>query len=142
LGKAFKDIIRKHWYIVDTDPQLKPIFKYPPCMVFKRLPNVRDIVVKSDYPPEKRETFLDKVLQGNYKYGQSAQCIFTYKCNSFTHSSTGQRFKIKGLITCMSTNAIYMLKFPCGLSHIGKTFRSLKIRISEHCSNIRTGETK
>ncbi|CAB1331378.1 unnamed protein product [Coregonus sp. 'balchen'] len=25
LGKAFKDIIRKHWYIIDTDPQLKPI---------------------------------------------------------------------------------------------------------------------
>ncbi|CAB1346062.1 unnamed protein product [Coregonus sp. 'balchen'] len=21
LGKAFKDIIRKHWYIIDTDPQ-------------------------------------------------------------------------------------------------------------------------
>jgi hypothetical protein len=24
LGKAFKDMIRKHWYVIDTDPQLKP----------------------------------------------------------------------------------------------------------------------
>ncbi|CAB1312762.1 unnamed protein product [Coregonus sp. 'balchen'] len=51
---------KKHWYIIDTDTQLKPIFKYPPRMVFKRPPNVRDIVVKSDYPPEERETFLEK----------------------------------------------------------------------------------
>ncbi|CAB1352922.1 unnamed protein product, partial [Coregonus sp. 'balchen'] len=34
LGKAFKDIIRKHWYIIATDPQLKPIFKYPLCTVW------------------------------------------------------------------------------------------------------------
>jgi hypothetical protein len=33
LGKAFKDSIRKHWYIIDIDPQLKPIFKYPPHTV-------------------------------------------------------------------------------------------------------------
>jgi hypothetical protein len=88
LGKAFKDIIRKHWYIIDTDPQLKPIFKYPPNMIFKRPPNVYDIVVKSDYPPEKMETFWDKVLEGNYKCGQCAQCSFTYKCNSFTQPRT------------------------------------------------------
>ncbi|CAB1337390.1 unnamed protein product [Coregonus sp. 'balchen'] len=124
------------------DPQLKPIFKYPPRMVFKRPPNVRDIVVKSDYPPEKRETFLDKVREGNYKCGQCAQCSFTYKCNSFTHPRTGQRLKIKGLITCMSTNLVNMFKCPCGLSYIGKTCRSLKTRICEHHSNIRTGETK
>ncbi|CAB1328136.1 unnamed protein product, partial [Coregonus sp. 'balchen'] len=137
LGKAFKDIIRKRCYIIDTDPQLKPIFKYPPHIVFKRPPNVRDIVVKSDYPPENRETFLDKVPEGNYKCGQCAHCSFTYKCDSFTHPRTGQKFKIKGLITCMSTNDVYMVKYPCG-----KTPKSLKTRISEHHSNIRTGETK
>uniref|UniRef100_A0AAZ3PMQ5 Helix-turn-helix domain-containing protein n=1 Tax=Oncorhynchus tshawytscha TaxID=74940 RepID=A0AAZ3PMQ5_ONCTS len=81
LGKAFKDIIRKHWYIIETDPQLKPISKNPPHMIFKRPPNVCDIVVKSDYPPEKRETFWDKIPEGNYKCGQCAQCSFTYKCN-------------------------------------------------------------
>ena len=42
----------------------------------------------------------------------------------------------------MSTYVIYMLKCPCGLSYIGKTRRSLKTRISEHRSTIRTGETK
>lgn len=111
-------------------------------MVFKRPPNMRDTVVKSDYPPEKREKNLDKVPESNYKCGRCAQCSFTYKCNSFTHPCTGQRFKIKGLITFMSTNVIYMLTCPCGLSYIGKTHRSLKTRISEHRSNIRTGETK
>ncbi|CAB1350104.1 unnamed protein product, partial [Coregonus sp. 'balchen'] len=44
--------------------------------------------------------FLGQGSGGNYKCGQSAQCSFTYKCNSFTHPRTGQRFKIKGLITC------------------------------------------
>jgi hypothetical protein len=42
----------------------------------------------------------------------------------------------------MSTIVISMLKCPCGPSYTGKPHRSLKTRTSEHCSNIRTGETK
>ena len=35
-----------------------------------------------------------------------------------------------------------MLKCPCGLAYIGKTSRSLKTRISEHRSNIRTHDSR
>jgi hypothetical protein len=106
-------------------------------MVFKRHPNVRDIVVKSDYPPEKRETFLDKVVRVISNVANVLNPVS--RANAI---NMGQRFKIKGLITCMSTNVIYKLKCPCGLSYIGKTSGSFKTRISEHRSNIRTGETK
>ena len=35
-----------------------------------------------------------------------------------------------------------MLKCPCGLCYVGKTKRELKIRISEHKSNIRNKDEK
>jgi hypothetical protein len=139
---TFKDIFRKHWYIVDADPQLKPIFNHPPLMVFKRSTNVRDIVVKSDYPPEKREILLDKVPEGKYKSGQCAQCSFTYKCNSFTQ--TLQRTKI------YDQRPDYLHVHQCCL-HVEITlwlvlhmehFHSLKTRISELRKNTQTGETK
>ena len=39
--------------------------------------------------------------------------------------------------TCDSSNVVYLIKCPCGLAYIGQTTRKLKIRISEHKSNIR-----
>jgi len=39
-------------------------------------------------------------------------------------------------------NVIYLLKCPCGFAYVGKTTRPLKIRISEHISNIRNHDIK
>lgn len=64
------------------------------------------------------------------------------KTNTFKHSRSGKTFSIKGKITYNTNNVIYLLKCPCGLAYVGKTSRALKIRISEHRSNIRNKETK
>ena len=41
---------------------------------------------------------------------------------------------------CNSTNVIYMIQCPCKLLYIGMTTRKVKLRISEHRSNIRCGQ--
>ena len=142
LGKDFEKIIKKHWHVLSSDPTLDKTFQIPPRLVYRRAPNIRDIVVKSDLPPKKSHTFLDDLPDGNRRCGSCAQCHFTEKCSFFYHPSTGKQIKIRGKITCTTTHVIYMLKCPCGKAYVGKTSRALKTRIAEHRSTIRNGDEK
>lgn len=142
LGNFFLKTIKKHWHLLSSDPTLDKSFQVPPRLVYRRAPNIRDIVVKSDLPPKKMHTFLDDLPDGNRRCGSCAQCHFTEKCNFFYHPTTGQQVKIKGKITCSTTHVIYMLKCPCGKAYVGKTTRALKTRIAEHRSTIRNGDEK
>lgn len=141
LGKEFQQIINKHWFILQTDPALKE-FSLPPRVVYKRPPNLSTKLVRAHLPSLTKPHFLQGVPSGNYRCGHCTQCNFTHKTKTFNHPRTGVCFKIKGVISCNTNNVIYMLKCPCGLAYIGKTSRPLKIRISEHRSNIRNKDTK
>ena len=141
LGSGFQSILKKHWYIIESDPQLKCL-STPPRIVFKRPPNLRNLLVRAHLPTLTQPNFLNSVPFGNYRCGHCSQCNFTHKTSTFSHPRTGKPFNIKGVISCNSKNVIYMLKCPCGLAYIGKTSRSLKTRISEHRSNIRTHDSR
>lgn len=140
LGKDFSNIIHKHWHIIKSDPSLADL--PPPRVVFKRPPNLNNMLVRAELPPVSQPHFLQDIPQGNYRCGHCTQCNFTQKTKTFNHPRTGKSYKIKGVITCNTSNVIYMLKCPCGLAYIGKTTRPLKTRISEHRSNIRNHDSK
>ena len=142
LGKDFEKIIKKHWYIVQTDSTLKDFSASTPRIVYKRPQNLRDMLVRADLPPSAPPHFLQDVPHGNFRCGHCTQCNFTHKTKTFSHPRTGKSFKINGTITCNTCNVIYMLKCPCGLCYIGKTTRPLKVRISEHRSSIRNHDPK
>ena len=118
-------------------------FKDMPRVVYKRPPNIRQTVVKSDLIPiTPQPSFLNQIPDGNYRCAHCAQCNFTTKSHTFTHPLTGKRFDVKGIITCTTQNVVYLLKCPCGLGYVGKTTRALKTRISEHRSSIRNQDPK
>lgn len=50
----------------------------------------------------------------------------------------GYNIALEGYNTCNSSGVIYMIKCPCGKAYIGQTSRSIKIRLTEHRSSIRT----
>ena len=138
LGHHFEQVIKKHWHILSSDPILGRSFTTTPRIVYKRPPNLRNLLVRSHLRQDGPTHFLSNIPDGNYKCGRCAQCSFTYKCHTFNHPTTGKRYKIRGVISCTTPNIIYMIKCVCGLAYIGKTLRSLKTRISEHRSDIRT----
>ena len=138
LGGQFEKVIKKHWHILSSDPSLGNCFTVAPRIVHRRPPNLRNLLVRSHLQQPTPSHFLAKIPDGNYKCGKCAQCSFTYKCHTFDHPVTGKRFKIKGVISCTSTNIIYLIKCVCGLAYVGKTLRALKTRMSEHRSDIRT----
>nr|XP_055053423.1 uncharacterized protein LOC129438630 [Misgurnus anguillicaudatus] len=141
VARAIEGAIKRHWHILDTDPTLGLSFQNPPRVVFKKPPNLRNRLVRADLPSTKTPHFLNTIPAGNYPCGRCQQCHFTYKTDTFNHPHNGNRYKIKEVISCSTTNVIYMLTCPCGLSYIGKTTRTLKTRISEHRSAIRNGIT-
>ncbi|OCT73172.1 hypothetical protein XELAEV_18036151mg [Xenopus laevis] len=63
---------------------------------------------------------------------QVGECIF--------HPRKGNPIKIRGLYTCGSTYAVYVIKCPCGLAYAGQTKRTVLERIREHKSAINTGK--
>lgn len=141
LAYEFKKAIHRHWHIIDSDTRLKQVFTKKPQLVFKRAPNLKDHLVKSDIRPPPTQSFLN-IADGNYKCGNCAQCSFTHKCKSFNHPHTGKTISIRGAITCSTTHVVYLIRCPCGLAYVGKTTRALRTRISEHRSTIRLGDER
>ncbi|XP_063044279.1 uncharacterized protein LOC134438605 [Engraulis encrasicolus] len=143
IAREIEQSVKRHWHIIDSDPNLKKVFPKPPRVVYKRQPNLRNMLVRADLPPPPPPThFLSNIQAGNYKCGNCQQCNFTSKTHSFNHPHTGKKFYIKGVISCLTKNVIYMLKCPCGLAYVGKTTRALKTRIAEHRCAIRNMDIK
>ncbi len=43
------DILRKHWGILQSKPDLHQVFREPPMMPFRRGKNIRDLLVSSKF---------------------------------------------------------------------------------------------
>ena len=127
-SKQIKQIILKHWSVLQMEPMLQEITTNTPLVVHRRAPTLRDKLVHSSSSSPDRSTWLD--LKGNYRCGRCAQCNNTTNCKFFSHPLTGKKYKQKSFINCNSTNVVYMLTCPCGKAYIGQTKRCLKLRIS------------
>lgn len=106
LGRQFERVIRKHWYILSSDPALGKSFSASLCIVYKRPPNSKNLLVRSYLHQPTPSHFLNEIPDGNYKCGRCAQCSFTYKCHTFNHPVTGKPFKIKGIICLYHTQLL------------------------------------
>ena len=133
-----RNIITKHWHVLQSDPTMSNICSDPPLFCFRRSRSLRDRLVHSDLTPPS-PSWLPSPPQGFHKCGNCSQCSNSTNAKDFTHPRTGKRFKIKSFINCNSTHVVYLLKCPCGMAYIGQTKRPLKIRIGEHKTAIRTG---
>ncbi len=141
LGAEFRIFVNKHWHIISSDSKLSGVYTNGPKLVFKHQNNLRNLLVKSEFPSRKKQGIPTLPL-GNYRCGNCVQCAFTHKCNSFSHPHTGRNISMRGTITCASTHVIYLIHCPCGLAYVGKISRQLRTRISEHRSNIRMGDMR
>lgn len=130
-SSMLKNTVLKHWHLLSSDPALGSKFKDPPLFVYKRAFNLHNKLVRASFSTGPTQSLLAPIRDGNYPCGNCAQCHYTSKAFNFGHPS-GKRYPIKGIITCNTKNVIYILKCPCDLLYVGKTSRSLKIRISKH----------
>jgi hypothetical protein len=127
--KRAGQILHKYFPTLTANKRLSEIFKAAPMAAFRRLPNIRDQLVKSG-----RET---KSTEQNKKCGDgrcrcchmfSEEKELTINKRSFTPVDCG---------TCRSSNLIYRIHCKkCEKSYIGETGQALSLRISGHRTSI------
>ncbi len=113
------------------------------CKKDYRARNIKDFLVKSDtYVRDGIDGHVSKDV-GFYPCLKCASCKNVRKrCFEFRSCITDRTYKIKQLVTCASTNVIYLLFCPCIKQYVGKTNRQFRTRIIEHMSAIRRKDLK
>lgn len=90
-------------------------------------------------------------LTGSFikQLGSAKKCIgrVCYTCDSLKCSTTfrsnvkGNHYQIQSNLNCGSSNIIYLVECDlCGMQYVGETQRTLRNRINQHRSAIRTGK--
>lgn len=140
--KSIKQLVSKHWHIVNNDVVLKGMFPDKSRVIFRGVPSLRNRVVPNVLdPPTISRGFLDQ-LSGFYKCGSCRVCslsLCTQRCTTFVSTATRKPHTIKPCITCSTVGVVYMLQCPCGLQYVGQTKRPLQVRLNEHITNIKIG---
>lgn len=137
LSYKIKNIIKKNWSILQSDPNISPLFQERPLFAFRRAPTIKDNLVRSHLPAEKRSTWLSQ-KNGTQKCGNCNHCHNIIKTDFFIDPTTQKTYKCKGHATCNTTYVVYRLECECGCFYIGRTKRKLKERLAEHKYAIRT----
>ena len=121
------------------NPYLKEVFPEPPLVAFRRQKNVKDYLVRSKVPDKiNRKSLRDK--RGMKRCGKQCPACPFVKEGKFVNLKKGT-WKINTEATCQTNNIIYLLecnKEGCKERYIGESSRSIKERIKEHTSYIRS----
>ena len=114
LSKDLRQIVEKHWHMLQSDPCVGKSFSEMPVFAHKRAKNLRDTLVRADlYNPPKH--FLSTLPSGNFLCNSCIHCNAMIKSESFLHPHSGKKYAVKGRISCKTKYVVYMLKCPCGL---------------------------
>ena len=119
-------------------------FKHLPVVVFRRCPNLRDLLVLAKLPSNSTNP-NPQLPCGSFRCGKNcATCPYISDgLTSYTFFSTGKSRTIKSNLTCDTKNLIYMIQCNrCNLQYIGETKRRLKDRFNEHRRTIDNPKTK
>lgn len=120
-------VLEKHWFILKNDPVIGKALPEKPSVIFRKAPNLRDIITSS-YIKENK-TKGNTIYSGFFGCGICKACIETKNPNcrkairEFKSNHDSNEYKIFNHIMCNSENVIYAIECPCGLKYIGRTSR-------------------
>ncbi len=81
-------------------------FVEPPLFVFRRGPNLCDMLVKASINTVSNHTPLRK---SSYPRGNCAQCNNTHEMFDFKHPRSEKSYPVRDFITCNKKNVIFIL---------------------------------
>ena len=139
-----KKMVRKHWNIISNCEELNNIFKSPPLIGFRKLPNLREILTSAKIRyPNQAEKVQNQLPQVCTRLGKCTYCPKIKKVDTFTSFHTKKTYQCKNLpikprLTCELSNLIYMITCKqCGMQYIGETKRPFRQRMYEHTSSVK-----
>ena len=126
--------------MITLDPYLKEVFPEPPIMAYKKQKNIKDLIIRA------RVHFANKTKNKRYIKGikKCQGCIICPFTRERILKGDNFVWKIATTISCKSKNLVYLIeceKERCRQKYIEETEKTLKDRISDHVSYIRSKKT-
>ena len=128
-----RQIFEKKKPILYRNPDTMGLANLSFLTTFRRAPNLRNLLVKSDISPRQYN-------KGSRPCGKSCYlCKMMNTATSITSTSNRYKIEIKKEITCNTRNVIYLIECKkCKKQYVGQTGNSLKERFRGHLQDINT----
>ena len=127
-------------FILDTfsrlqrDPVIGNSFPSMPLVAHKRLPNLKDSLVRSRF----RSNTSTILAPGSHPCNKTNCKACPFLSRDLTIRRNGKSFTIKRRFHCQMSNIVYLISCEiCDALYVGETGRPLEVRFSEHLANIR-----
>lgn len=127
-------ILKVAFNILKNHPSTNNLFKSTPRVVFRRPPNLQNILVRPKLPSNDNQ---NQNKQNHHsepcKKPRCATCKIYSSSNTYKSSNTGRTYPIKGPLNCGSTNIVYQMTCNhCPMDYIGSTTNTLRTRMTGH----------
>ena len=132
-----KEIVMKHWHLMNINTNLAEIFQIPPILAFLLNKNLRNIIGTKLIETGKVERTFTNKIQGQYTPYLAnnrtlccKQVVYTIK---FRSNQTNQIFQIYHNLNYKSKKVIYLLQCTkCKIQYVGKAEIEFNIRLNNH----------
>ena len=135
----FSKIIRKHLPLLHSSERLRSIFPDPPIVAYSRPRNLRDILVRAKFQ-DQSSSEVNAENSGCFQCPANCKtCDLIDSVQTFKSFQTSRLFQIRQSINCLSKNVIYLIYCnTCGVQYVGETKNTLRMRMTQHRSAIKT----
>ena len=133
-----KEIINKHWHILNINSSFKEIFNSSQLMIaFRKNTSLKQLIGTNTI--ENNQKFLTP--SQTTTAGQCTPCYTSWllccqqvlKTTTFTSIQTRETFTIFHQVTCHSNYLIYLLEcIMCKIQYVGNYETSFNIRLNNH----------
>jgi len=120
-------ILRRHYYLLNSDPKLRKLFSSPPVVVYRRNCNLGNILMN------RHITHTDSPGCKPCNDKRCLTCQHMQTTDHVSSVSTNYIVRIKRAFDCKSANVVYCIECSlCGKQYIGETKQEFHKRISSH----------
>ena len=135
-----KRILLENWNILHQDPVVSEAFSSPPLVAYKRMPNLRDRLVRSRLTGH--PTAAPRPGPGTHPCSKPRCGACPFLDHQREVKGPRSTFTVHKSFNCQLCNVVYVIRcHKCGMLYIGETERSFETRLKEHLAGIRLGHT-
>ena len=130
---GLNNIIRKYFYLIQIDSEMKELFLRPPMVSFRNPKTIKNTVVRAKLPRE-------NCKKGSFKCNvpRCQICKLVRETNEFSSFVTKKTYKINFELNCNSICLIYLLNCKvCGQQLTGESTTRFRVRWNNYLDNMR-----
>ena len=138
-----KDIITKHWHILQKNQSCKETFSTLPIIAFTKDPSLKQIVGTNTIHNNNEKLIKTKINRhtGKCVPCNSTRCLCCQQLIStttFKSNQTNKTFKIYHRVNCKTSFIIYLLEcYICNIQYVGKSETPFNIRLNNHRKDVK-----